>query len=143
VTVTNERAIAEQQPNPRTHGLIALGFLILATGIVLAITNAARADSTPVGPLPAGPVSTITTGPNQFIAVALPHAAKKSGLVWRIARPYSSTVVRQVSETDLDANVVLVFKVVGRGTTSLVFELTRGDTSAKAVKSATHKVISR
>jgi hypothetical protein len=51
-----------------------------------------RADSTPVGPLPAGPVATITTKPGLLVAVALPRA------------------------------------------------LTRGDTSAKAVKSATHKV---
>jgi hypothetical protein len=36
--------------------------------------------------------------------------------------------------------VVVVFKVVGRGDTALVFALTRGDTSAKAVKAATHKV---
>ena len=143
LSATNRSAIAEQRPRTRTRGLIGLGFLILASGVVLAVTAAGRADSTPIGPLPAGPVSTITTGPNQLVAVALPRASKKSGLVWRIARPYNSTVVRQISEADLDANVVLVFKVIGRGTTSLVFALTRGDTSSKAVKSATHKILSR
>ena len=76
-------------------------------------------DSTPVGSLPPGPVSTITTSPNQFVAVALPRAPKNSGLVWRLARRYDSGVVRQISEADLDANVVLVFKVVSRGKTSL------------------------
>ena len=49
----------------------------------------------------------------------------------------------QISEADVDANVVLVFKIVGRGTTSLVFALTRGDTSPSAVKATTHTVISR
>jgi tRNA A37 threonylcarbamoyladenosine biosynthesis protein TsaE len=63
--------------------------------------------------------------------------------VWRVARRYDSTVVRQVSEADVNRTVVLVFKVVGRGTTSLVFGLTRGDTSSKAVKSATHTIVSR
>jgi hypothetical protein len=43
----------------------------------------------------------------------------------------------------VDASVVLVFKVVGRGKTSLIFGLTRGDTSSKAVRSATHKIVSR
>jgi hypothetical protein len=43
----------------------------------------------------------------------------------------------------VDANVVLVFKVIGRGKTALVFALTRGDTSSKAVKAATHTVLSR
>jgi hypothetical protein len=37
---------------------------------------------------------------------------------------------------------VLVFKVIGRGKTALVFALTRGDTSSKAVKSSTHKILS-
>jgi hypothetical protein len=36
--------------------------------------------------------------------------------------------------------LVLVFKVVGRGDTALVFALTRGGASPKAIKSATHKI---
>jgi tRNA A37 threonylcarbamoyladenosine biosynthesis protein TsaE len=63
--------------------------------------------------------------------------------VWRLARRYDSNVVRQVSEADVNANVVLVFKVVGRGKTALIFGLTRGDTSPKAVKSATHTIVSQ
>jgi len=123
--------------------LVALGLAIVVTAVALAIAAAADADSTPVGPLPPGPVSTITTGPNQLVAIALPHAAKKSGLVWRLARRYDSAVVRQVSEADVDTNVVLVFKILSRGKTSLVFALTRGDTSPKALKSATHRIVSR
>jgi hypothetical protein len=124
---------------------IALGLATLLIGVSLAIAAAARGDSTPIGPLPPGPVSTITTSPNQLVAIALPHAPKSSGLVWRLARRYDSRVVRQISEADVDANVVVVvvFRVLSRGKTSLVFALTRGDTSAKAVKSATHKILSR
>jgi hypothetical protein len=116
---------------------LALGLATLAVGV--ALTGTARGDSTPVGPLPPGSVSTITTSPNQLVAIALPHASKTSGLVWRLARRYDSSVVRQISEADVDANVVIVFKVLSRGKTSLVFALTRVDTSTKAVKSATHR----
>jgi hypothetical protein len=122
---------------------IALALATLVVGAALAVAGAARGDSTPIGPLPPGPVSTITTSPNQLVAIALPHASKTSGLVWRLARRYDSGVVRQVSEADVDANVVVVFKVLRRGKTSLVFALTRGDTSSKALKSVTHKILSR
>jgi hypothetical protein len=112
----------------------------IAVALMLVSAGPGRADSTPVGPLPAGPVSTTTTRPGLLVAVALPRARQSSGLVWRLARRYNAGVVRQVSEADVGASVVLVFKVVGKGDTSLVFALTRGDTSAKAVKSATYKV---
>jgi hypothetical protein len=124
------------------RGLLALGFAILVTGMTLAVSAAARGDSTPIGPLPRGPVSTISTSPNQLVAIALPRAPKTSGLVWRLARRYDSGVVRQISEADVDANVVLVFKVISHGKTSLVFALTRGETSSMAVKAATHKILS-
>ena len=71
-----------------------------------------------------------------------PARRQEVGARWRIARRYDSSVVRQVSEADVGANVVLVFKVIGRGKTALVFALTRGDTSSKAVKSSTHKILS-
>jgi|SRR5581483_4476628 len=121
-----------------TSGATALASL--AAAVALAIAAAAHADSTPIGPLPPGPVSSITTTPGQLVAVALPHASKKSGLVWRIARRFDLNVVREISEADVGANVVLVFKVVGRGKTSLVFALTRGDTSSKAVKAVTQTI---
>ena len=119
---------------------IALGLTTVIVGAALALAAAARGDSTPIGPLPPGPVSTITTSPNQLIAIALPRASKTSGLAWRLARRYDSRVVREISEADVDANIVVVFKVLSRGETSLVFALTRGDTSSKAVKSTTHRI---
>jgi hypothetical protein len=134
---------AAARPRPGRRSLFALAFAALAAAVALEIAVTARADSTPIGPLPRGPVSTITTGPGQLVAVALAHASKTSGLTWRIARRYDANVVRQVSEADVDASVVLVFKVVGRGRTSIVFALTKGDTSAKAVKAVTQTIVSR
>jgi hypothetical protein len=131
-TARRDRAVA--------RSLIAIGLASFMTGLALAIVAAAQAGSTPVGPLPAGPVSTITTTPNQLVAVALPHPPRRSGLVWRLARRYDSHIVRQVSEADVGANVVVVFKVVGGGNTSLVFALTRGDASSRAVTSATYRI---
>ena len=117
---------------------LALAGVTVAFGLISA--PAGRADSTPVGALPRGPITTTTTKPGLLVAVALPHAASESGLVWRIARRYDARVVKQVSEADVGPSVVLVFKVVGRGQTSLVFALTRGDASSKAVRSATHEI---
>jgi hypothetical protein len=141
--VANEKTAARQWPNTRERGTRALAVAVLTMAVVLAITSAGRADSTPVGPLPAGPVSTVTTAPDQLVAVALPRGPKSSGLVWRIARAYNTTLVRQVSEADVGANVVLVFRVIHVGSTSLVFALTRGDTSAKALRTATQTIVSR
>jgi hypothetical protein len=121
-----------------TRKPLALAIAGLAAAVLA--TPPARADSTPVGPLPAGPITTTTTKPGLLVAVALPHASSASGLVWRIARRYDARVVKQVSEADVGANVVLVFKVVGRGQTSIVFVQTRGDASSKAVESATYKI---
>ena len=125
------------------RSMMAVGLAAFLTGIVLAIAAAAQADSRPVGPLPQGPVSTITTAPKQLVAVAMPRAATRSGLVWRLARRYDSHILREASEADVGSNVVVVYSVVGRGDTSLVFALTHGDTSAKAVKAVTHKIRSR
>lgn len=122
---------------------IPRGAITFVLALAFAIVPVAHADSTPVGPLPAGPVAKTTTAPGQLVAVALPHARKRTGLVWRLARRYNAKVVRQVSEADIGRNVVLVFKVVGRGDTALVFALTRGDTSPVAVKAVTHRIHSR
>jgi hypothetical protein len=124
----------------KLRALIALG----ALGLFALVAGAsARASSTPVGPLPAGPVTSTTTTRGQLIAVALPHVRQSSGYVWRIARRYNASVVRQISEADVGNTVVLVFKAVGRGNTSLVFALTRGDASPRATRSYTQKVLVR
>lgn len=113
----------------------------LATLAALVVTAVgAHASSAPVGPLPPGPVVSTTTRTGQLVAIALPHLRRGAGYSWRIARRYDVNVVRELSEADVGTSVVLVFKVVGRGDTSLVFALTRGDASAKAVKAYTHRI---
>jgi hypothetical protein len=64
------------------------------------------------------------------------------GKSWRVARPYDSRVVAQVTEGDLGKQVVLVYRATGRGTTRLVFGLTRGETR-KAFASATYAITVR
>lgn len=107
----------------RTAASIAVAVMTAAAVFVAA----GRASSPPVGALPNGPASTIRTQTGQLVAVALPKRA--GGRVWRIARAFDHAVVRQVSEGDITTSVVLVFKATGRGTTTIAFGLTRGETS--------------
>jgi hypothetical protein len=116
---------------------------LAAVTAALGTAFGAQASTTPVGPLPPGPVVSTTTRTGQLVAVALPHLRRSAGYAWRIARRYDTRVVRQLSEADVGTSVVLVFKVVGRGDTALVFALTRGDTSGKAVQAYTHRVHAR
>ena len=89
----------------------------------------------PVGNLPAGPTSAITTQRGQLIAVALP---KRAGLSWRVARQVDAHIVREVSEADVGANVVVVYRAVGRGHAKIVYALTRGESSrARAARTFT------
>ena len=94
---------------------------------------AALADSTPIGSLPAGPVGSIVTQRGQLVAVALPM--RSGGRVWRVARRFDGAVLRQVSEADVGSSVVLVFRAVGAGTTTITLALTRSDTSSVALQS--------
>jgi len=110
-------------------------FIVLVAVAVAAaaiLAGVGLADSTPVGPLPNGPTSTIQAQKGQLVAVALPHRA--NGRVWRVARQYNARVVQQVSEGDIGKSVVLVFRATGAGTTTIAFGLTRGET-AKAFES--------
>ena len=114
--------------------------VITAVAVGVAAAGAAG-DSTPIGPLPAGPVTKIETKTGSLVAVAVPRAS--SGRVWRVARKYDSRVIGQVSEADVGPSIVLVFRAVGAGKTSIRLALTRGDTSSKALKSATFQVTVR
>lgn len=120
--------------------------LLAAITAALAGVGVARATvhgSTPIGPLPKGPVSKIEASPGSLVAVALPRQNPSTGLVWRVARPVDPRVLRQRDEADVGSSVVLVFRVVGRGTATVRFGLTRGDSSPKAVKSATYVISAR
>jgi hypothetical protein len=115
--------------------VFALTALVSSVALFAAV---ASADSTPIGKIPAGPVSSIVTPKSTFIAVALPH--QKAGLVWRLARTVNPRVLRQVSEADVGSNVVIIYKAIGVGSVSAVYAVTRGDTSSKALRSSTYKV---
>jgi hypothetical protein len=114
--------------NRRTIASIAA--VVAVTGT--AVAGAALKDSPPVGPLPSGPTSTIVTQKGQLVSFALPH--RPAGRVWRVARKFDARVVQQVTEGDVGPTVVLVFKATGKGTTTVAFGLTRGET-AKAYES--------
>jgi hypothetical protein len=110
------------------RGATNVASLVAMAAVFLSATAfAARTDSTPVGPLPAGPVSTFTTHKGELVAVALP--ARAGGRVWRIARPFNARVVRQIGEGDVGNTVVLTFRATGSGTTTVAFGLTRGETA--------------
>ncbi len=114
--------------------------LTIGVVVALAICGQAFADSTPIGPLPAGPVTAVSTNRGSLVAVAVPRQKPSTGLVWRVARPVNGRVVRQVSEADVGPSVVLVFRAVGAGNASIVLALTRGESSGKAVRAVTYRV---
>jgi hypothetical protein len=113
---------------------------VLAVVAALALVAPASASVTPVGPLPDGPVTTIRTQRGSLVAVALPRPRPATGLVWRLARDVDPRVARQVSEADVGRSVVVVFKVVGRGNASIVFALTRGESSPDVLRALWYRV---
>ena len=110
----------------RTTSVAMLAALILSA--------AAVASATPVGPLPKGPVTTIVAPRGTLVSVALPKGS--GGKVWRQANTVDPKVLVQVSEADVGANVVIVFKAAGAGSAKVAYGLTRGETR-KAYASAT------
>ncbi len=119
----------------------SLLIVTLTAGLAAIFALTAFGSNVPVGRLPAGAVTTTKTTVGQLTAVALPRpAGRHRGYVWRLARNYDSGVVREVSETDVGANIVIVYRAVGRGHTSLVYAMTYGDSSPVATKTATTRV---
>jgi hypothetical protein len=108
-----------------------------ASAALLVAGAGAEASAPPVGPIPKGPVASVTTQKGQLVAVALPK--RGSGLGWRLARRIDPAVLRQVSEADVGRSVVVVFQATGQGTARVVFALTRGD-RPRALASVTHIV---
>jgi hypothetical protein len=51
-----------------------------------------------------------------------------AGRVWRIARPFNGKVVRETREGETKQQVWVTFRAVGKGSTRVVFALTRGET---------------
>jgi hypothetical protein len=125
----------------RTLPVTAAAVAIAAAGAFGAA--AAPADSTPIGPLPEGPVTHVQTTRGSLVAVALPRQKEARGLVWRVARPVNARILRQLSEADVGPSVVLVFRAIGTGRASVRIALTRGESSGKAVRAVTYHVRSR
>jgi hypothetical protein len=110
---------------------------LAATIVALTLVTWAEASAPPVGPLPKGPVTTITAPHGTLVSVAL--AKQSGGKVWRQVGIVDPKVLQQLSEADVGSSVVIVFKAVGAGSTTAVYGLTRGETK-KAYASATFKV---
>ena len=103
---------------------LALAFVVAA----LTLAAPSLASAPPVGKLPPGPVQTISTTRGQLVAIALPHGV--AGRVWRGASwTGSHATLHQVSEADVDKSVVLVFHADARGTVTIRYALTRGETA--------------
>lgn len=77
------------------------GSAAVVGAVALVGAPAVWADSTPVGKLPPPSVTTMTTAKGWLVSVTLPTRSPSTGLVWRIARPLDTRVVRQVGEADV------------------------------------------
>jgi hypothetical protein len=92
---------------------------ILLAGFVIA-------TAPPVGPLPKGVVTTIRVRHGELFALVVPRP--RPGLTWRGARQSDATVARPLDEAEVNGNVVFVYRAGHRGTTTVVYALTRGET---------------
>jgi hypothetical protein len=102
----------------------------------LVFTFSALASAPPVGPLPKGPVTSISAPMGSLVSVALPRVGGKS---WRLARPVDSHVLIQKSEANVGNSVVIVYLAVGLGSVSVRYGSTIGE-QRKAYASATFNV---
>jgi hypothetical protein len=120
--------------------MLRLGVVAVLLAALLAPSlQASVANAPPVGPLPPGQVTNVSTPAGSLVAIALPGQAASSGLVWRLARGVNTKVLRQVSERNVGRDVVVVYKAVGRGQGTVAYGLTKGETR-KAYKSVTYKI---
>jgi predicted secreted protein len=106
--------------------LLAIVAAVAAAGAVAAT---AFSSAPPVGPLPKGPVQTVKRTAGTRFLVTLPKPGIAGG-AWRVARGYDSAVVREVGEgTKKGGAVWVTYRAVARGTTRVVYALTRGERS--------------
>ena len=89
---------------------------------------AALASAGPVGPLPNGPTTSVHLAVGKTYVARLPQP-KAAGRVWRIARPFDGKIVSETREAETTKQVLITFRAVGKGSTSVVFALTRGETA--------------
>jgi hypothetical protein len=122
---------------PMHKRLIAVPAAVAAAG---ALAATALSSAPPVGPLPKGPVQTVRPSVGATFKVTLPKP-NAAGRVWRVARAYDATVVREVSEgTNKDGSVCVTYRAVGAGTTRVVYALTLGERT-HAYAARTYRVV--
>lgn len=114
--------------------------LIAAVATCLLLTAVAEASAPPVGPLPAGRTQTITAHVGDRVALALPKAG--NGLVWRLARNVDQRRAVETGETETATEVIVVYRITGKGQVKVRYALTQGETS-KAVRSRTFVLTGR
>ena len=113
--------------------------VVLLTALQASSLQASVASAPPVGPLPPGQVTNVSTPSGSLVSIALPGQTASSGLVWRLARGVNTKVLREVSERNIGRDVVVLYKAVGRGQGAVAYGLTKGETR-KAYKSVTYKI---
>ena len=115
------------------HSVLAA--IVAAT--LTAFTLSASASAPPVGPLPKGPVTSIQVEHGQLFALVLPKPG--NGYTWRGAKNTNVNVAKPLDEGELNGNIVLVYKALKAGKTTIAYGLTKGETK-KAYKSQTFQV---
>jgi hypothetical protein len=115
-----------------------MGRVLAALLAAAALAAAARASAPPVGPLPKGPVTTIQVRHGLLFGIALPRP--RAGFAWRGARPSDAAIARPLYEGELNGNVVFVYRAGHRGTTTVVYALTR-DEQQKAYQARFFRVV--
>jgi hypothetical protein len=88
--------------------------------------STALASAGPVGPLPNGPTTSVHLAVGKTYVVRLPQP-KVPGRVWRIARPFDGKIVSETHEGETKQYVLITFRAVGKGSTRVVFAMTRGE----------------
>lgn len=112
--------------------------LVIALAVALAAAAAGRSSAPPVGPLPAGPLTTIEVKSGLLFAIALPRPA--DGLTWRGARPSDAAIARPLDEGELNGTIVFTYRAGHVGKTTVVYALTKGET-AKAFAARSFAVV--
>src|SRR5690348_6207646 len=101
--------------------------LALCVAFVAFVVPLAYASAPPVGPLPPGPSVAVKATVGGTFSATLPKPSVSGG-AWRIARPFDSTVARQVGEaTTSSGGARVTFRALDEGTTRVVFAHTRGE----------------
>jgi hypothetical protein len=104
------------------------GRVVPAAGLAAICVSTALASAGPVGPLPNGPTTSARLPVGKTYTAKLPQP-KVAGRVWRIARPFDGKVVGETHEGETKHYVLITFRAVGKGSTRVVFAMTRAESA--------------